>query len=351
MPALLQEPTLEELEHTHTGVYAAMYDAAGELVAAVASMDVFDLLDPAREMDTATWERSLGAAEAVVVDANLSGAAIARLAARLAHAVDDDDGSVGAGSDTGAATLGTADHPQTPPVASSLSLSSLSGGTLRRPASVRPPLFFEGTSVAKCVRVLEIEAPARELALIKCNAMEADALAAEIRERVRRGLPVDEGAAGAFAASIERALAGAASGPIEIDGGPAGIAADMGVLLAWGVPRVVVTLGAAGAVFAERSAGGSAGRGVVTVAGHVPAEPCRKIVNVSGAGDAALTGIVYGLVRGRWPLATAVALGLRLARLTLEDEAAVAACLCPAIIDTFARHHAGGAGGVIQSRL
>ena len=83
---------------------------------------------------------------------------------------------------------------------------------------------------------------------------------------------------------------------------------------------VVVTMGAAGAVFADFVSGDS---------GFVPSVPCR-VADTTGAGDAFFSAVVTGLSRGM-SLRGAVRCGTRLASLTIASEESV----CPKVGEAF----------------
>ncbi|WP_249696197.1 PfkB family carbohydrate kinase [Stappia sp. WLB 29] len=94
-----------------------------------------------------------------------------------------------------------------------------------------------------------------------------------------------------------------------------------------GVRAVVVTRGAAPVLLATRS--GIDEISLTTCDGA--AAPPPRIVDVTGAGDALIAGTLAGLEHG-FPLARAVAAGMRAAALTLESPGAVADTLTWAAI-------------------
>ena len=83
---------------------------------------------------------------------------------------------------------------------------------------------------------------------------------------------------------------------------------------------VVVTMGAAGAVFADFASGDS---------GFVPSVPC-PVADTTGAGDAFFSAVVTGLSRGM-SLRDAVRCGAKLASLTIASEESV----CPRVGEAF----------------
>lgn len=87
-----------------------------------------------------------------------------------------------------------------------------------------------------------------------------------------------------------------------------------------GLRAIVVTMGAAGAVYADFASGDS---------GCVPSVPCR-VVDTTGAGDAFFSAVVTGLTRGM-ALGDAVKCGARLASLTISSSESA----CPRMDGTF----------------
>ena len=80
-----------------------------------------------------------------------------------------------------------------------------------------------------------------------------------------------------------------------------------------GIPRMVVTMGAEGAVFAE--AGGESG--------HVPC-PRVQVIDTTGAGDAFFSGVTIGLTYGK-TLEESCGIGTRLASSVISTKESV----CP----------------------
>jgi pseudouridine kinase len=132
-------------------------------------------------------------------------------------------------------------------------------------------VFADAVSVAKCVRLLPWLS---RLHTLKLNRLEAQALC------------------GCDLTTPQEALAACKA------------------LQARGVGRVVLSLGAQGVCWVDREAGGD-----YQEASNVP------VVNVSGAGDALLAGLVHGEFHG-WALAQAVDFAVACAELTLGCEAA-----------------------------
>jgi pseudouridine kinase len=89
-----------------------------------------------------------------------------------------------------------------------------------------------------------------------------------------------------------------------------------------GAARVVLTHGAEGLIVCED------GR-----ATHVPAQPA-EVVDVTGAGDALIAGVLTGLAAG-WSLHQAARFGTRLAARTVASELSVDASLSPALREAF----------------
>ena len=145
------------------------------------------------------------------------------------------------------------------------------------------PVFADAVSVAKCGR---LKPGLAALHLLKVNRLEAQALC---------GLAVDS---------------------------PADALAACRSLQAQGVRQVVVSLGADGACWADADG----------AAGHLPAAQVT-VVNVSGAGDALLAGLVFGHAQG-WTLAVSVAFAMACAELTLGHHGANAPKLSAASAHT-----------------
>jgi pseudouridine kinase len=148
--------------------------------------------------------------------------------------------------------------------------------TIRHPA-----LFAEAVSVAKCRKLLPV---LNGLHTLKANRMEAQALS---------GLDVNSPAS---ACSAARALHQR------------------------GVRQVVISLGAEGVAWCD-------GTGVT---GHRAAQPVR-MVNATGAGDALLSGLVYGHLHAM-PLDQSVRFAMACAELTLSSTFANAPALCEAAV-------------------
>ena len=97
-----------------------------------------------------------------------------------------------------------------------------------------------------------------------------------------------------------------------------------GELLALGVRRVFITLGARGAIAAD-------GMGCI----HVPA-PRVDVVDVTGAGDAFSAGIALSMLRDM-PLAGAAALGSAMAALVLSSDRTVSESINLEVVTTMAK--------------
>lgn len=83
-----------------------------------------------------------------------------------------------------------------------------------------------------------------------------------------------------------------------------------------GVKHVVVTMGDEGVYYQSEEA-----------AEHLPPYP-TEVVDVTGAGDAFASGLLYGVVNGE-PFAKACRLGLAASALTLQTEQSVSPLLKP----------------------
>lgn len=155
-------------------------------------------------------------------------------------------------------------------------------------------VFADAVSAAKCTRLLP-HLP--ELHLLKVNRLEACALL---------------------------------SWPLSRLQSPADAHAAAQALVAAGVQNVVLSLGRAGAVWcstdpsgdqsAGGNAGGNAGRSAGQREGFCPALGV-PIKSTTGAGDALMAGLVWGLTQG-WALGRALGWGMACAALTLQDTAA-----------------------------
>lgn len=151
---------------------------------------------------------------------------------------------------------------------------------------LKPPVLADAVSAAKCQRLRPHLA---RLQLLKVNRLEAATLL---------GWPVERLSSVAQAQAAAQALQGQ------------------------GVKQVVLSLGAAGVVWADEGPmPGSAGAAPPHVAaasacGFCPA-PAVTIQSTTGAGDALMAGVAYGVLQG-WPLAQAVPWGMACAALTLQ---------------------------------
>ena len=111
---------------------------------------------------------------------------------------------------------------------------------------------------------------------------------------------------------------GSAGGPAS-DGLPLEVAAALvplqppiAMLLRAGVGHIVLTLGPLGAVLCTLRPAGNA-----VLLQHMPALPA-KVANCSGAGDCLVAGCLFGLARGRAPLA-ALGCGIAAARQAVQS--------------------------------
>ena len=139
-----------------------------------------------------------------------------------------------------------------------------------------PALFAEAVSVAKCTRLGDVLA---QLHTLKANRLEAQALC------------------GRAIASVQEACDAALA------------------LHRRGVGRVLISLGAQGVAWCDAD-----GRCGHRAARAVP------VVSATGAGDALMSGLVYGHLRG-WPLQEALAWAMACAEITLASTAANAPAL------------------------
>ena len=139
-----------------------------------------------------------------------------------------------------------------------------------------PALFAEAVSVAKCTRLGDV---LLQLYTLKANRLEAQALC------------------GRAIASVQEACDAALA------------------LHRRGVGRVLISLGAQGVAWCDAD-----GRCGHRAARAVP------VVSATGAGDALMSGLVYGHLRG-WPLQEALAWAMACAEITLASTAANAPAL------------------------
>jgi pseudouridine kinase len=89
-----------------------------------------------------------------------------------------------------------------------------------------------------------------------------------------------------------------------------------------GAKKVIVTLGKRGIYVYYGGAGGSSEGGRQIERGKFMAPYKSKVVDVTGAGDALVAGLVYGIYKG-YPLEVAAKFGLRAAALTISTKEAV----------------------------
>jgi pseudouridine kinase len=250
--------------------------------------------------------------------------------ARLVSAVGDDaDGhaliaalaAVGVNADAVAITHGerTADYVAIIDGAGDLALGVADMGVLDRHlgalqeeafAALQPGdwLFGDCNAAAPALAALIARARAEGVALaLDCiSVSKARRLPADLTGVAALFLNRDE------AAAVLGAHSGASLDPAEA----------LAALYARGAERVVLTLGAAGAM-------------AIDAAGLV-AHPARaaRPTNVTGAGDSHLAGVLIGLQRG-WPLKRALALGAEIAARTVARAESVDPTLSPALVKAY----------------
>lgn len=151
-----------------------------------------------------------------------------------------------------------------------------------------PVLFAEAVSVAKCQKLLPVLG---QLHTLKANRMEAQALS---------GMPI---------ANVFEARAAAQA------------------LHQRGVKNLVISLGVEGAVWCD-AAGAT---------GHRAAHPV-PMASATGAGDALLSGLVYGQLQAM-PMDLSVAFAMACAELTLSSTFANSPDLCAATVAAHLEHH------------
>ena len=150
-----------------------------------------------------------------------------------------------------------------------------------------PALFAEAVSVAKCTRLGDV---LLQLYTLKANRLEAQALC------------------GRAIASVQEACDAALA------------------LHRRGVGRVLISLGAQGVAWCDAD-----GRCGHRAARAVP------VVSATGAGDALMSGLVYGHLRG-WPLQEALAWAMACAEITLASPAANAPALSVQAVQNYMQH-------------
>ena len=150
-----------------------------------------------------------------------------------------------------------------------------------------PALFAEAVSVAKCTRLGDVLA---QLHTLKANRLEAQALC------------------GRAIASVQDACDAARA------------------LHRQGVGRVLISLGAQGVAWCDAD-----GR-----CGHREARAV-PVVSATGAGDALMSGLVYGHLEG-WPLQEALAWAMACAEITLASTAANAPALSVQAVQNYMQH-------------
>lgn len=202
-----------------TGTYTAVLDASGELVLALADMDIYDHVRP--EDVESCWPH-LAASDWIVLDANLPAAVLAAVIERC--------------RETGL------------------------------PLAVNPVSAVKAIKLPERLHGVDVLFPNRD---------EAEALT---------GMPVQ---------SVDDGLRACER------------------LLARGAKRVALTLGSQGVVWATTEE-----------SGHLLPETV-PVIDVTGAGDALVAGVIFGLVHDA-PFPTACRLGMAAAALTLQSERSVA---------------------------
>eukprot|EP00741_Cyanophora_paradoxa_P017374 tig00020964_g16783.t1 len=171
-------------------------------------------------------------------------------------------------------------------------------------AAARVPVWFEPVSVAKAVRtVLHARAALAQFSYVSPSYDELVAMS--------------------------RALDGASSDdPEGVVPGPGCVEAGKphaGRLLGAGVRCVVAKMGKYGILLATKDEKTGA-----PVFSHYPAFPAN-VVNVTGAGDSVVGGMVAALVGGA-PLEAAVVVGLKAAKLSVECSSAISPALSPSLL-------------------
>ena len=150
-----------------------------------------------------------------------------------------------------------------------------------------PALFAEAVSVAKCTRLGDV---LPQLHTLKANRLEAQALC------------------GRAIASVQEACDAALA------------------LHRRGVGRVLISLGAQGVAWCDAD-----GRCGHRAARAVP------VLSATGAGDALMSGLVYGHLQG-WPLEAALAWAMACAEITLGSPAANAPTLTVQAVQNYLQH-------------
>ena len=150
-----------------------------------------------------------------------------------------------------------------------------------------PALFAEAVSVAKCTRLGDV---LPQIHTLKANRLEAQALCGRAIARVQE--------------ACDAALA----------------------LHRRGVGRVLISLGAQGVAWCDAD-----GRCGHRAARAVP------VVSATGAGDALMSGLVYGHLQG-WPLQEALAWAMACAEITLASPAANAPALSVQAVQNYMQH-------------
>eukprot|EP01137_Pigoraptor_chileana_P019530 Opistho-2@80680 len=193
---------------------------------------------------------------------------------------------------------------------------NVSDDTLRFVANLceesKVPLLFEPTSVEKARNAVDAGIISK-VHIIKPNADELEAMAAAT------GLSRNS----TLAAEAEL------SGLCDNGGIPHEYMehVERGLHMLNFVRYVVITLGPGGVILCRKSSDSN-----TRTAKHFPAGPPVSVVNVTGAGDSLVGGLVYGIVTGRG-YDTAVRCGIVAARHSLRHFDAVAPSICPDIMD------------------
>ncbi len=180
------------------------------------------------------------------------------------------------------------------------------------------PLLARALSRAAGVQWLfaDCNAPAATLELILRQAAERGLMLAVDAISTAKAMRLPRDLSGLSCLFLNRDEAEAMLGA---PGRPVDLTAE---LMRRGASRVVLTLGAGGAIACDR-------HGAV----HVPAE-ATCVADVTGAGDANIAGTLHGLANGL-PLEAAARLGAHLAARTVASPLSVDAALSPAVADAF----------------
>lgn len=281
---------------SRTATFTALLDGAGDLVGAVADMEVFDQVQPA-SVDRAVASGMLAGVALAVCDANFQSATLERIQAAAA-----------------AAGLPAWFEPV-----------SVAKAVRGRRTSGQRPWHLTSPNWDELQAMMGVEGHPKMLAPSVPGSLPYDVLKA-VDEALSQGLAehvmLTMGARGMLLASACEAWPAGVRRSVTLD--PAELLSGLpGAPPAGSVPSLVVEVESLAAARGRRL-------------WYRLLRPLASVRDTTGAGDALLAGTACAFARG-WPLNEAVLLGMLCAHITLFVEGAVAPFLAPELVQRVER--------------